>query len=439
MTLAARHRAGPGAREFALRGLSAPVFRALRILGPGLITGASDDDPSGVATYAVAGASLGFATLWTTLITVPMMVTVQLISAKIGLVTGTGIVGVLRRHYPRPILYAVVAGLTITNTINAGVDIGAIAAATNIFVRFPVDLLIVPIGLVIVVLQVWGSYRLLDNVLRTLTLVFLAYVGAAFIARPDAAAVLRGTFVPTINTKASYIATLVALFGTSVSPYMWFWQARQEVEERIAIGERRLWQRRGVSARELRYATWDVNVGMIFSNAVAYFIILATGATLFKAGKTDLQSVAQAAEALRPLAGGAASLLFALGLAASGFLAVPVLTTSAAYAVAEAFGWRAGLTEKPKRAKAFYGVITASVLIGVLVNYAGINPIRALFLTAVITGFLTPPLLAVVLMVANNKSIMGKRSNSRLLNALGWSTTLIMTAAAVGLVLTWGS
>jgi NRAMP (natural resistance-associated macrophage protein)-like metal ion transporter len=410
----------------------------LKILGPGLITGASDDDPSGIGTYAVAGASLGFSTLWTALATFPMMTAVQFVCAKVGMVTGMGLARVLRLHYSKALLYPVVAGLTIANTINAGVDIGAIAAALNLLVPIPATAMIVPIALIILALQVWGSYRLIANTFKWLTLALFAYVGSAFFAHPDLREVLRGTFIPTLSLDAKFLSTLVAILGTTISPYLFFWQASQEVEEEISMGRRTLKARQGATREELTYAGLDVTTGMLFSNVVMYFIMLATAATLFKAGKTDIQSAAEAAQALRPLAGDAASFLLALGLIGAGFLAVPVLTGSSAYAVAQALGWKHSLDEKPRRAKLFYGMIIVSTLIGVLVNFVGINPIRALFWTAVINGFLAPPLLVVIMLIANNRKIMGERVNGFWTNVGGWVTTAVMFAAAIALVLVWG-
>lgn len=414
------------------------IKRAFRVLGPGVITGASDDDPSGVGTYAVAGASLGFATLWTTLITIPMMIATQFISAKVGMVTGMGLAGVLRRYYAPGVLYPAVIGLVIANTINAGADIGAIAAAFNLMLPIPIAVMIVPIAALIIILQVWGSYRLIAGVFKWITLALLAYIGAALFAKPHASEVLRGTFLPTIQFTGAFLSVLVALLGTTISPYMWFWQASQEVEELVAIGQKRLWQRRGATDTELSYAAWDVNIGMVFSNLVAYFIILTTAATLFKEGKTDIKSAADAAEALRPIAGEAARILFALGLIGAGFLAVPILTGSAAYAVSEAFGWKRGLDQQPRRAREFYGVIAASTLVGMLINFAGINPIDALFWTAIINGFLTPPLLVLLMLISNNRRIMGDRVNGPGLNMVGWVTTAVMSGAAIALILTWG-
>ena len=431
-------RPGTGAREHVIRREPNPLKRAFLVLGPGVITGASDDDPSGVGTYAVAGASFGFAMLWTTLITIPMMAATQYISAKVGMVTGMGLAGVLRRHYAPGVLYPAVIGLVIANTINAGADVGAIAAAFNLLLPVPIAAMIIPIAALIIILQVWGSYRLIAGVFKWISLALLAYIGAALFAKPHALDVLRGTFIPTFRFTSAFLSVLVALLGTTISPYMWFWQASQEVEELVAMGQKRLWQRKGATDTELSYAAWDVNIGMVFSNLVAYFIILTTAATLFTAGKTDIKSAADAAEALRPLAGEAARILFALGLIGAGFLAVPILTGSAAYAVSEAFGWKHGLDQKPQRAREFYGVIAASTLVGMLINFTGINPIDALFWTAIINGFLTPPLLVLLMLVSNNRKIMGDRVNGPGLNVLGWVTTAVMSGAAIALVVTLG-
>ncbi len=421
--------------------LAAPtngLKRMFKSLGPGLITGASDDDPSGIGTYAVAGASLGYTTLWTALVSFPMMTAVQFTCAKIGMVSGTGLAAVLRRRFPRPLVYAAVFALVAANTINAGADIGAIAAAVNLLVPIPLTALIVPIGAAILALQVWGSYEVITRCFKWLTLGLLAYVGASLFAHPDWGEVLRGTFLPRLSFDGRYVSALVAIFGTTISPYMFFWQPSEEVEEEIEHGRVTLEQRQGTTAAELKAAAWDTRIGMFFSNLIMYFIILASGATLFQAGQTHITSAADAAEALRPLAGDAAALLLAIGLTGSGFLAVPVLTGSSAYAVAETSGWTSGLSRKPRDARGFYGVIVAGTVFGVLFNFLGINPIDALFWTAVLNGFLAPPLLVLVMLVANDRTIMGARTNGRRLNVLGWGTTIVMFAAAIGLVVTWG-
>jgi len=428
---------GTGSLEAAIENEPNRLKRFMKILGPGLVTGASDDDPSGIGTYVSAGASLGFVTLWMAVFIFPFMAAVQFICAKIGMVSGKGVAGVIRENYSRKLLFPVIFFLVVANVVNAGVDIGAIAAAINLIVPLPMTLLIIPITLVILGLQIWGSYKLIANVFKWLTLALFAYIGAAFFAKPDWGEVLRNTFIPTIRLDNTFLATFVAILGTSISPYLFFWQASQEVEEEVSMGRKNLWQRKGATDNELKYAFWDVNIGMLLSNLVMYFIILTTAATLFKSGKTDVQSATDAAEALRPLAGDAARFLLAIGLIGAGVLAVPVLTGSAAYAVSEAFGWKYGLDEKPYRAKQFYAVIVVATIIGMLINFLGINPITALFWTAVLNGFLAPPLLIVIMLIANNKKVMGKRINGRWLNILGWFTAVLMSVAAVALAITF--
>ena len=366
----------------------------------------------------------------------PMMSAVQYICAKIGLVNGRGLAGVLREHYPRAVLYPAVLALVVANTVNAGADIGAIAAAINLLVPIAPALLIVPVGLAILGLQVFGSYRLIARVFKWLALALLAYIGAALFARPDALDVVRGTLIPTIRLDPAFIGILVALLGTTISPYLFFWQASQEVEEQNSIGRRRLWQRQGATRSELKYALWDTIVGMTFSEIVAYFIILSTGATLFTSGKHTISSATDAALALRPIAGDAATILLAVGLIGAGVLAIPILTGAAAYGVSEAFNWKAGLDEKPGRAPRFYGIIVLATLVGIAINFLGINPIDALVLTAVLNGLLAPPLLVLVMLVSNNRTVMGERTNGRVLNVLGWATTAVMALAAVALIVT---
>ena len=413
--------------------------RFLQIMGPGLITGASDDDPSGIGTYATAGAQLGHAPLWMALATFPMMASIQYICAKIGLVSGQGIAGALRQKYPKSLLYAVVIGLMAANTINAGVDIVAIAAGVNLLLPIPITAMVVPIAAGILVVQIWGSYRRIARIFKWLTLALFAYIASAFFARPDWGEVARGTLLPTVRLDSMFLATLVAILGTTISPYLFFWQASQEVEELVARGKKRLWRRKKAMDEELEYAFWDVNVGMFFSNLVMYFIILSSAATLHRAGKTDIGSAAEAAEALRPLAGDAATILMAVGLIGTGLLAVPILTGSASYAVCETAGWKCSLDAKPGKAKEFYIVLGLSTLGGLLVNFLGVSPMDALFWTAVINGFLAPPLLVVIMLIANNKEVMGKRVNTRWENFLGWGTTAVMFAAAIALIATWGS
>ncbi len=415
-----------------------PITRLLARLGPGLITGASDDDPSGIGTYSQAGAAFGFATLWTAIVTLPLMIVVQHICAKIGMCSGQGLAGVLREYYPRWLLYPTVLGLVIANTINAGADIAAISAAINMFVPIPISAMVIPIAIAIVVLQIWGSYRLIVKIFKWLTLSLFAYVIAAFLAHPNWSEVIRATFMPQIQFTGQYLTTIVAILGTTISPYLFFWEASEEVEEEKSEGRETVAQRIGATDKEIKKEKIDTITGMIFCNVVFYFVIVSAGATLHVTGQTNIQSATEAAQALRPLAGNLATVLFAIGLIGAGLLAIPVLTGSAAYAVAETFGWRSGLDEKPRHAKKFYGIIALSTLVGVGIDFLGINPITALFWTAVINGVVAPPLLVVVMLVANNKKAMGPRTNGVFTNIMGWLAAAVMFAAAIGMFITWG-
>ena len=412
------------------------IARFVKKLGPGLITGASDDDPSGIGTYALAGATFGYSTLWAAWVTLPLMTAVQFICAKVAMVSGKGIAAVLREHYPRKVLVIVTLSLLIANTINAGADILAIAAGLNLLIPVPITIVILPIAFAILAFQIWGSYATIAKIFKWLTLTLFAYIASALLAKPDWSEVLRATFVPAIHFDGNYLATLVAILGTTISPYLFFWQANQEVEEEVAQGRKKLQQRKGATDGELKDAARDIGVGMMLSNGVMYFIILATAATLHRTGHTTIASAAEAAEALRPLAGDAATVLMALGLIGTGILAVPILTGSAGYALCEAFGWKCSLDAKPGQAKEFYLVLSASTLGGLAIDFLGVNAMAALFWTAVINGFLAPPLLVVIMLIANNKTVMGKRTNSVSLNVLGWLTTVLMFAAAIGLVVT---
>lgn len=416
-----------------------PIKHALMFLGPGLITGASDDDPSGIGTYTTAGASLGFATLWTAIITLPMMAAIQFICAKIGMVSGMGLAGVLRKYYPRWLVVSAIVLLVVANTINAGTDIGAIAAAINLLAPpIPALALVVPIAAIIVAVQILGSYPTLVKIFKWLTLTLFAYIAAAFLARPHWGEVLKATFVPALRFDHQYLMTLVAIFGTTITPYLFFWQASQEVEEELRMGRATLAEREGATDRELRIAEIDVDAGMIFASAVFYFVVLASAVTLHASGKTDIQTATDAAEALRPLSHGAATILFALGLIGSGFLAVPILTGSSAYAMCEAFDWKHGLNEKFRDARRFYLIIAAATLVGLLINFLKIPPVTALFWTAVLNGVLAPPLIVVIMLVSTSKKVMGKRTNGPLTNFLGWGTAVVMIAAAIGMFVTWG-
>jgi NRAMP (natural resistance-associated macrophage protein)-like metal ion transporter len=411
--------------------------RFLKVLGPGLITGASDDDPSGIGTYSACGASFGYALLWLAPGTFPLMAAIQYICARIGLVCHQGIAGVIREHYSRYLLYPVVIGLVAANTFNAAADISAIAAGINLLIPIPVIWLVVPIGVILLIAMIWGSYRSIASTFKWLTLSLFAYIGAAFFAQPHWDKVLRDTLVPTIEFNGEFLMMLVGILGTTISPYLFFWQASQEVEERAANRRTRLWRRKGASDGELTYAFWDVNVGMLLSNVVMFFIILTTAATLHRAGINQIETAAQAAQSLEPLAGKGAVILMALGLIGTGVLAVPILTGSGAYAVAEAMCWKCGLDAKPREAREFYLVMAASTLGALLIDLVGISPVKALLWSSVLNGFVAPPLLVVIMLIASNRKIMGKRVNNRWLNGFGWLTTALMFAAAIALVVSW--
>lgn len=410
---------------------------AMGLLGPGVITGAADDDPCAIGTYAKAGAAFGFSMLWMVPLVFPMMSAVVYLSSKIGMVSGMGIAGVIRTYYPRWVLFPVIAALFVTNIIGAGADIGAVAAALHLLVPVPVPLLILGVTCLVLALQLWGSYAMLQQIFKWLALALFSYVGAAALSKPDLRAIVWGTLTPHLKFNTDYLALIVAVVGTSLSPYLFFWQASQEVEEEIAIGRQHVWQRRGSSDEELAYAARDVNIGMFFSNLIMYFIILCTAATLFRAGQTSITSAYDAAQALRPLAGNAASLLFATGMIGVGIVAIPVLTTGPAYALAESSGWRHSLNEKPREAKAFYGVIVLSTIAAMALNFIGVNPMTALFWAGIVAGLLCPPLMVLIMLITNNKQIMGRHTNKLGLNILGWTTTGVTAAAAAGLIWTW--
>jgi Mn2+/Fe2+ NRAMP family transporter len=410
----------------------------LRTLGLGLITGAADDDPSAIGTYASAGASIGPAFLWTAPATFPMMCAVVYLSAKLGQVSGKGLFHVIKDHYSRWILYPALIGVLIGNTIEAGADIGGMAAAIGVLVPgVPLALIIIPVTAAIFALQVWGSYELIRNVFRWLALTLLAYVGSAIIAKPDLLEVIKGTLIPTIRFDARFLSLLVAVIGTTLSAYLYTWQSNQEVEEEIAMGRRRLSQRKGATKKELKETRADVVSGMFFSNLVMYFIILSTASTLFKNGTTEINTAAEAAEALRPLAGDAAAVLFALGVIGVGFLAVPIMTTGAAYDLCQVVGWKHSLHAKPREAKKFYAAIGGFTVLAMGTNFLGFNPMKALVFSGIVQGFSTPPLLLLIMLMTNNRKIMGDRVNGLGLNILGWITVAAIFAATVGLVVTW--
>ncbi len=406
----------------------------LRSLGLGLITGAADDDCSAVGTYAQAGAQFGYKILWTAPVTFPMMVAVVYLSGKLGQVTGQGLFGVLRKETPRWLLYLILGGVIFGNVIEAGADLGGMAAAVGLFVHVPGWAVLGVIGFSSLVFQVWGSYALVRNVFRVLALTLLAYIGSAALAHPAMGATIRGTLVPRIHFDKDLLAMLVAIIGTSLSAYLYTWQSNEEVEEKVAAGRRTAAERRGTTDAALRTSFWDVLFGMLFSSVVMYFIMLATASTLFASGHHTIETAADAAESLRPLAGRAASGLFAAGIIGVGFLAIPVMTTGAAYDVCQSTGWRNGLHYPLRKAGKFYAAIALFTLAAMGLNLLGVNPMRALVWAGIVQGFSTPPLMLLIMVLTNRRSVMGDKVNGPWINAVGWTTTAVIFAASAALL-----
>ena len=382
----------------------------------------------------MAGAAFGYAPLWTALASFPLMAAVQLMCARLGMVTGLGLAGVIRRRYSRWVLWSACLLLVVANVINIAADLGGMAEATQMVTGLPAALSVPIYAGVIVGLLMWSSYRSIARVFKWLTLVLLAYVVTAFVAHVDWRLALRMTLIPHVEWSRPFFSVLVAILGTTISPYLFFWQAAQEVEEERAMG-RNLAKRRGATHQELTDCRTDVMTGMFASNAIMYFIILTTAATLHAHGQTSIATAREAAEALRPVAGAGAYWLFTLGLIGTGFLAVPVLAGSCAYAIAEASAWRGSLDRRPNRARKFYGVLAVAMALGIGLNYAGLNAIALLFTTAVINGVLAPPLILIVLLLTNDKKVMGPAVNSRPLAIFGWLAFAVMVAAVLGLAL----
>jgi len=424
----ARHRATRGP---ARKGL-------LARLGPGLITGASDDDPSGIATYSQAGAQFGYAMCWVMLFCFPLMAAIQEISARIGRVTGEGIAGNIRAHYSPWLLRAIVGLLLAANIINLGADLGAMAAALKLLVDGPTGPYVVGFAIGCTCLEVFASYERYVAILKWTSFVLLAYVAVALVVHVPWALVLYRTFVPNFSLKTDYVVTVVAVLGTTITPYCFFWQASEEAEdERIDPAAHTLLEAPEEAPAEIGRIRFDTYIGMGYSNVISLFIIVSTAATLNAHGITDIQTSAQAAEALRPIAGPFTFVLFAAGIIGIGLLAVPVLAGSGAYALGEALGWPTGLDRKPLDAKAFYGTIAVSTLIGILINFVGLDPIKALFWSAVINGVVAVPLMVIIMLMAMRRDVMGRFVLPRALWAMGWLCTGSM-AVAVGIMFaTW--
>ena len=411
--------------------------RKLRRLGPGLITGAADDDPSGIATYSQAGAQFGYSMLWTVVFTLPLMAAIQIVSARIGYVTGRGLAANIKSQFPRWLLLAVVGMLLLANTLNIAADIAAMAEALRLVFGGSSHVYAVSFGLLCLVMHVFLSYAAYVRWLKWLTLALLSYVAVAFSLNIDWSQVVRLLVWPQLDLNHDMLLMVVAVFGTTISPYLFFWQAALEMED-ANDGAGQPHSVREVR-RHLRRIKWDTVIGMSFSNLVAFFIILSTAATLHASGVRDIQTSAQAAQALRPLAGEFSFILFSLGIIGTGLLAVPVLAGSAAYAVAEAAGWQGSLSLRLDKGegRGFYGVVAAATLGGVALCFAPIDPVRQLFWSAVLNGVIAVPIMAVMMLLASRRATMGEHVIGKRLRALGWLATAVMTATVLAMLLSW--
>lgn len=405
-------------------------------LGPGLTTGASDDDPSGIATYSQTGARYGFQLLWLSLLTFPLMAIVQEMCARIGMVTGRGLAGTIRLHFSRRLLILCTLLLFIANSFNLGANLGAMAQAAQL-IRPSLDFgwLVVGFSILCLGLQIFTPYARYARYLKWLALVLVSYVASTLLAHLDWGDVLQHAAVPSITWSKEQLLLICAILGTTISPYLFFWQTSQEVEEEIAAGKTTVALRRGTDAPSLRKMRIDVWTGMFLSNLVMFFIIAACGAILYPQGITDIESAAQAAEALRPFAGDATYALFAIGIIGTGLLAIPVLAGSASYAVSEAFRWRGGLNHKLKQAYAFYGVLIISMVVGLSINFIGLNPVDALIYSAVLNGLIAPVILTLIVLISSNKRIMGTHVNRRWVTITGWCVTVMMTLAGIAAII----
>ena len=401
----------------------------LKKFGPGVITGASDDDPSGIVIYAQTGAASGTSLLWTAPFTFPFMVAIQEMCARIGLVTGHGLIGTMRRHYPPIFLILLALLVVVANTINIGADIAGMASIVNLFIPISPLLIALFFSVVIIVFMIYFPYTVLASIFKWLTLSLFAYIVTSFLVVDDWVMILRDTVLPNFRLNREHILLIIALFGTTISPYLFFWQANEEAEEKIEEGEKTVTKNKIIMMRK------DVALGMFFSNLVMYFIIVASSQTLPQLGISNVQTASQAAQALAPFAGEFSTILFALGIIGTGMLAVPVLAGSAAYAVSEAFGWKEGLSLPWNKARAFYGVVIFATLVGFLLvavgDKIGLPPFRALFLTGTIYGVISPFIILSILHIANNKEILGDKVNGFLSNVLGSATFVLMLIAII--------
>jgi NRAMP (natural resistance-associated macrophage protein)-like metal ion transporter len=399
-----------------------------KILGPGLVTGASDDDPSGIATYSQAGAAYGLSTLWTALITFPLMSSIQEMCARIGLVTSSGLAGTLRANYSKPVLYLMLLFSFPAIVMNIGADIAGMGAVgTLLFPSIPSSYFSLIFTIILLVLIIYLPYQKIASVLKYLCIVLLVYLIIPFLYKQDLLAIVKATFIPTIKFDKDFLSILVAILGTTISPYLFFWQATMEVEQQKN-------KHLVVNKKIISEMKKDVDFGMLFSNVVMFFLILTTGTVLFNGGIHQIDTVEQAAQALKPLAGDSAYLLFAVGVIGTGLLAIPVLSGSLSYIVTETFGWNNGLDKRFHQAKIFYVIIAISLVLGLLMNHIGISPVKALIYSAILYGMTAPVLIAIILHISNNPKIMGKFTNGKTSNILGSAALVLMTVAAVALI-----
>lgn len=409
---------------------SARIKKFLGILGPGLVTGASDDDPSGIATYSQAGAQFGLTTLWLALFTFPLMAAMQGMCARIGLVTSQGLTVTIKNHYPKPLLYTMLLFSFPAITLNIGADIQGMGAVANmIFPSIPVSVFCVSFTAILMFIIIKYPYQKIAKILKWLCLSLMLYVVVPFMIKQDWALVAKNTFIPTIHFNKEFFSIVVAILGTTISPYLFFWQATMEAEDMAHIKKRIV-----VNKHILGDMKTDVNIGMFLSNLVMFFIILTTGSVLYNAGIRQIDTVDQAAKALEPLTGKLTYLIFAIGVLGTGLLAIPVLAGSQSYMLAETFGWKAGLDKKFPKAKAFYISIIVSLIVGLALNFIGVSPIKALLFTAIAYGLTAPILIAIILHIGNNKEIMKANTNSKISNILGFITLSVMTVAAIALI-----
>ena len=413
--------------------------KLLSLLGPGFITGASDDDPSGIATYAQTGAQFGYSQLWTAPFSFPFMTAIQEMCGRIGLVTGKGLSGVIKKYYSRPVLYIAVLILFTANTVNIGANLGAMASAAGLLFDIPFIFWLVGMTVLTLILEVFVSYKLYSKYLKYLAFSLFAYVLVVFVVRQNWEQIIASTIVPSFALSGSYLLNIVAILGTTISPYLFFWQETEEVEEEVEKGKI-MGIGRGIPKvlkRDIRIMRIDTVIGMFFSNLVMFFIIATVASTLYASGIHNINTADQVAEALRPLAGDFAYLLFAAGIIGTGLLSVPILAGSASYALAEALGWREGLYRKLKQAHGFYGAITIATLIGLLVNFLHIPPFQMLYYTAVLNGIAAPPLIILILLISNNKKIMGEYTNKFFTNFFGILALLVTIGFDIMLLIDW--